>query len=316
MPENTEKQTSSFIQPSLVDPNELAKAFQDEGIIPAEQQENGSEKQGTAQKEPAKAEKPAERQEKLSDDTPALLRIAAEKAAKRREAEAARPRQEVDSVFTPQELQRLAAARKSGNPVDALAAMGFTHTQYNAAVTGMKSEEKSAETEPADDKYTALQKEIADLKARAQNEEISRQRVQLFDQMKATLKDDPKFQYVNSLEDYEGVERVIIEFHRETGELPGSNLAESVKLAAEVVEARLRKEAEKWKKVSGGLTHPASGAPVPSKAPEQSPATGSAAPRTLTNANTTAPAATRPPPKSREEIINAILDGREEELES
>lgn len=325
MSENTEKQTApSFTRPSLIDPSELEKAFKEEGLVaetPAVETDQ--------QKPPVVESKPAEKQEvkppvadqKVAEEVPALVKIAQERAALRRESETVKPYLEALKVLSPTEVQRLAQARAAGDPVAALKAIGFDHSQYTAKMLSLKGEEQpapEAEKPSASPDLEQLKQEVASLKQEREAERFAASRQQALTRMREVLKDDPKFSHVRQLEDYEGVEALLTAYWNENKTLPGDTFEESVKLAAEAREVQLKKEAARWQKVlSGDLTSSSSGAGVQTKkAPESQPSTGSAAPRTLTNANTTAPAVTRPPPKSREEIINAILDGRDHELES
>ena len=287
----------SYIPPSQVSPADLMKAFQDEGVIekPAE---------------PA----PAPVQTK-TEDLPALLRIAKERDAFRKEVEPIKPYVEALKVLSPTEAQRLAQARQSGDPVAALAALGFTHQQYTQKLLSLPPEEGKKEepkVAPEMSEIQSIKQELAALKAEREQAQIQQSRAGLLAQMKTIVKDNPKFELINKTEDVEGIENVLLQYHTQYGTLPGSTMEESVLLAAEMYESKLKKEAERWQKVLTGFKEPA---PVnATKAPESPPSTGTVQTRTLTNANTTAPAAVRTVPKSREEIINAIIEGRDEDL--
>lgn len=297
----------SYIPPSQVSPADLMKAFQDEGVI-----EKPAEPAPAPQKvaEPA----PAPVQTK-TEDLPALLRIAKERDAFRKEVEPIKPYVEALKVLSPTEAQRLAQARQSGDPVAALAALGFTHQQYTQKLLSLPPEEGKKEepkVAPEMSEIQSIKQELAALKAEREQAQIQQSRAGLLAQMKTIVKDNPKFELINKTEDVEGIENVLLQYHTQYGTLPGSTMEESVLLAAEMYESKLKKEAERWQKVLTGFKEPA---PVnATKAPESPPSTGTVQTRTLTNANTTAPAAVRTVPKSREEIINAIIEGRDEDL--
>lgn len=304
---------AAYTPPSQLSPAELMKAFQEEGIVGtpevAKPAEPAPEPVKAAEPEPVKPPEPVAAKEEL----PALLRIAKERDAFRREMEQAKPHLEALKVFSPQELSRLAQARASNNPREALRAMGFSHEAYNNSVISddkpeaEKTEEKVQSGNPDVD---SLRQEIQALRQERDAEKMQATRTQVLGQMKSILADSPKFSTINALGDFEGVEKVLIDYHRIHGSLPGATLEESVQLAAEQYESQLKKEAEKWRQV---LTPPASSVPVAVGAPAKPPA-GTASPRTLTNANTTAPAAPRSVAKSKEEVLAAIIEGRDQDL--
>ncbi len=296
-PEKKQTEPVTYVPPSRVDPAELMKAFQEEGIV---------EKPPAAEaKPPAEPPKPPE---PAKEDLPALLRIAKEKDAVRKAREEIAPHASMLKRFTPQQLQRLADAAASENPVAALAALGFTHSQYNAAVAGLKKTEEQPETSAPAPEVLTLKQELEALKQEREQEKLQASRQQFLAHTEKLLKDNPKFTHLSTLGEWQSVERVILQHIEETGTPPGETLDETVLLAAEVVEHRLKKEAERWRKVLTGFQTPAS--TQPPKASE-SPQTGSETPRTLTNANTSAPAAVRAAPKTRAEILDMIARGED-----
>ncbi len=304
--EQTQQKAPEFRMPSQISASELAAAFEKEGLIEATPEQPKAE---VAPATPAaKAEEPPATK---TEETPALVKLAQQQAAFRKEVEQVKPYLEAMKVLSPQEIQRIAQARASGNPVAALAALGFTHAEYNERLVGMTpSAKKSEEEKPTGNaQYDALQKEIQALKAEREAERNQVARTQMLSKMTDVLKDNPKFNHINKLGDYEGVERVLIQYHAAHGGLPGSTIEESVQLAAEIHEAQLKKEAERWRQVLTPVTTSAQA--TAQKASESLPSPGTAQTRTLTNANTTAPAAGRTVPKTREEKIAALLEGRE-----
>lgn len=303
---DTETKSETLVEytpPSQMDPAELTKLFVEDGVITPER---AAEVTGKSATPPAAEPAPATPAPK-DDEVPALVRIAREKDALRKEKESVSPHLQMLKRFTPQQLQRLAAAAEAEDPVAAMAALNFTHSQYTNKLLGSKQvAPETPVSETSDDpKYTSLQQEVAALRAERENERIQTSRSQFFSKTEALLKDDPKFKHLVGLGEWESVERVVLEHIQETGQPPGETLEETIRLAAEVVEHRLKKQAEKWSKV---LTPGSAPAPVPSKAPE-SPRPAPESPRTLTNANTTAPAAARTVPKTEAEILQAIADG-------
>ncbi len=300
MADNEQKQTApvAYVPPSQIDPVELTKLFVEDGVISPEKAAEVAGKSTTQEVANPPPAKPAE-------EEPALLKIAKAKDALRKEKEQVAPHLDMLKAFSPTEAQRLAQARAAGNPVAALAAMGFTHAQYNAAVAGLKDEAPPVEKQTGDPEVMMLKQELAAIKAERENERLQSSRQQFFAKTEELVKDDPKFAHLAALGEYESVERVILQHIQEHGSPPGETIEETIRLAAEVVEHRLKKEAERW---NGVLTKLRPGAQVAAKAPE-SPRPGSESPRTLTNANTTAPAVPRTAPKSREEILAAIARG-------
>lgn len=309
MADQEQKQEATPYRPlSTVDPSELAAAFEKEGIVPAKD----TPPPPVAEAKPVASEKAISEK---TEEVPQLLKIAQERSALRKEVESVKPYMEALKVFSPQEAQRLAQARAQGNPVAALAALGFTHEQYTNALLGSAPPPAADKTEkPAveNPELATLRAELQALKAERENEKTQTARQQAMSQMKTILSADTKFKHLNGLENYDAVERVLIDFHSQHGTLPGSTFEESVKMAAEVVEAGLAKEAEKWSKV---LTVSPTSAPLSAqKAPESPPSTGTVQHRTLTNSNTTAPAEVKTVPKSRQDLIQAFIERGEDAL--
>src|SRR5574343_289502 len=118
--------------------------------------------------------------------------------------------------------------------------------------------------------------------------------------IRETVSKDERFSHVKGLDAFDKVEGVLVEYYNKYGELPGSTFAESVAVAADIVEGRLKAEAEKWKKV---LTSQNTVNSVPTKAPEP-PSVPKETPGqvTLTNQATSSPASTSKP-KSNFELL-------------
>lgn len=309
---DTENQDPTpYLRPSEVDPAELAKAFIEDGIVEAPVEPVITPVITT----PAETAKVVEGAPKAKEEVPALLRIAKERDAFRKEQESAKPYMEALKAFPPERLSAIVKAAMSGDMVGLVTAAGGTHAQYNNQILGApeKPGKEESESKPSNNSdLDAIRQELAEMKRERDMEKMTSTRSQVLGQIKTTLKDNPKFSTINGLGDLESVERELIAHYNAHGAMPSDSFDESVVLAAEVVEARLKKEAEKWRAV---LTPGTTNAVVPSKAPE-SPSTGTVTTRTLTNANTSAPAAVRPVPKTRQEILDAITSGRFEDLEA
>ena len=306
MSNSEQKEPVVFVPPSQVSPEELMKALQEDGVI----EKPAVEKAAEITEKVAKTEK-TEAPTAPKEELPALVRIAKEREAFRREMESAKPHLEALKAIPSHTVSAIAKAIASGDPVSLLAAAGMTHAQYNARLLGAKDPVKEeTEEKSVNPEYDTLRQELAELRRERETEKVTAARSQVLTQMKDILKDDPKFETINSLGDFEGVERVLIDYHRAHGSLPGVDLKESVQLAAEQYELQLKKEAERWRPI---LTKGQTPAPVASKVTE-SPSAGTVTTRTLTNANTTAPAVPKTAPKTRQEIIDAIANGTEDQL--
>lgn len=288
---------STYRPPSSVPPEELMKAFQEEGLVPKPEEQPAPAPQQAA---PPKEEK--------QEELPALVKIAKERDAFRKEVEQVKPFMEAVKHVPPTQLLAIVKAIQSGDPVALRVAGGFSHSDYNAKLIGAElPEADEAPKAKEDDTVATLRAKVEALERERTDEKLQSTRAQLMTKMKDTLKDNPKFKTLNGLEDYEGVERMLIQYHAEYGTMPGATFEESVTLAAEMYESQLKRQAEKWSKV---LTGGSDSAPLPAKkAPEPVPSTGTVVPRTLTNANTSAPAEARQTvPKTRDERIAAFLE--------
>lgn len=321
MSETENKAAVPYMSPSekfKVDPQELMKALEADGVPVKADTSNTPDK--PAQEAPKVTDTPppappaAKAEEKA--ELPALARIARERDAFRKEMEANKHQLEALRAIPQHTVSAIAKAIAAGDPVSLLAAAGMTHQQYNNSLLGKMERAEKPEESPKEasgnKELDEMRRELQAIKAERDTEKMQASRTQLLGQMKDILRGSPKFETINGLEDFDGVERVLIDYHKQHGSLPGENLKESVELAAEFYEAQLKKEAERWSRV---LTKGKPDNIVASKAPE-SPTAGTVASRTLTNANTSAPAAPRAVPKTRQEIIDALVSGQEIDLET
>lgn len=323
MSDNQEKPAApaapvAYVPPSQISPAELMKALQEDGVVTPPEQPEAPKADATpvANSEPPKVEASPAVEAAPKEDLPALLRIAKERDAFRKEMESAKPHLEALRAIPPHTVSAIAKAIASGDPVSLLSAAGMTHAQYNARLLGLAEQKEAPPAESKENslppEVMTLRQELDALRQEREAEKYATARTQMLGQMREILsKDDARFSHINGLEDYEGVEKVLIDYHRENGTLPGATLEESVTLAAELYEANLKKEAARWQKV---LTKGVGSAPVSSKTPaSSSPGTVSA--RTLTNSNTSAPAPVKKLPKTRAEILDAIARGETDGLE-
>jgi hypothetical protein len=292
-----------YTPPSRTDIEELSKALAEDGIV----EKPVEPPPAPAPVEPPKAEVKAEPPKVEAEEPPAIVKIARKQAEFRKEVEQYKPLLEV--------LQR--AKSKQISPADALTALGFTHSEYVDAVLA-KGGAPAEEPAKAEAPKRSLDPEIEELrkfKAQYEAEKAQTARQQALTGIEAAVKKGgDKFKHLAALEKWDMVESTIINHYNQTGALPGDTFEESVLLAAEVVEGALKQEAQKWQKLYGApLTSGTAPATVQTqKAPEQTPSTGNVAGnRTLTNANTTAPAAVVPNPKTRAEILAAIARGED-----
>jgi hypothetical protein len=311
----------AFRSPSQIDPVELAKAFAEDGVItPEKAAEVAKAVAPKVEEKPAAAsgEKPGTEKPKT------LLDLAKDRDARRKEAEArgldaARPMLEVVKDVDPNRLAAVARAMKAGDMVGLIAAAGGTHSQYTSQLLGAKDPAKpAAAPEPVQPSETETLKErIARLEAERTETQIANGRREYIGFIDSQIKDKPEFKALNATEGAaEMVEQTLIQFWKDNGQSwpEGVSREDLVTLAARDVEAKviadIAAQEKRIAKYRGLTPAPASGAVAPQKkAPADPPPPGNDSPRTLTNDNTTAPAAVRPAPNSREAVLEAIIRG-------
>lgn len=307
----SEQKEATFVPPSQVDPAELSKLFQEEGIIEkAVEPEEGALEQ--TKEAPVKAEAPKEvqKEEPKKEEPPALLKIAREREAFRKEVEQIKPFMDAFRGMSLDTVSALVKAANSRDPVAVLSALNISHSEYNKkllADTESEPEKKSGNSE-----LDAMRQEIQALRQERENERTQQARTQVMGKMREVVKED-KYPFIAARQAYDNIENLLIDFHKKNGVLPGESFEESVQLAAEEVERHLRKEAESYEAVLTKVKGVSLSTP---RAPETQPVAGTVQSRTLTNSNTTAPAAARTPPKTRQEVLDAILSDRFEDLET
>ena len=278
--------------------------------------------EGVVKEEP-KAAAPAPESAKVEGESPAVPptppaeeppsdplkrsfeKLAKEKEALRKEAETVKPYMEMLKAIPPHSLQALARAAQSGDPMALLAAAGFSYADVaKRVVTGdnvpqAKPEEPKA---PAANLPPEIQAKLAKLD-QVEAYVAQQQRNELMQKVQAAVPE--KLKLVKQLGAFDMVERYVSDFYQRTGSLPGETFEQTIAVAAEAVEAHLVQEAQRWSKV---LTPGQPPATVASEAPRESPHAGPAStpvPKTITNA-TTAPAAVKPEPRTRAEILKEL----------
>lgn len=290
----------------------LSKAFKEEGLVkevittsafPSVEKE---EKQAQAEKKEAPAPTP---EAKPSVEETRLAKLARENAAlrKAKQEQAQQPLAELN----PGQAAALQKALASKDPASALAALGFTHSEYEEAVIQRKP---SAPAPVEDPDYKGLPpKVVAELKetreklAIVEKERAQYMRNTFLGQVKSQVeKIADKYPLVAKLDQVENIEAIMKNYWEATGKYLGDTFEESVEIAAEQIQADLQKEAERWRKV---LTIEQQASNVPSTKAPESPPTGSEKARTQQKPATVT---STPPPrvdpsKAREERIAALL---------
>lgn len=183
-------------------------------------------------------------------------KLVAKQQELRKETEVAKPGIELANTIGVQNAQALAKAIVSKNPLDALAAIGFSYTDVANAVIGKGGEKKPVapqkppeQEQPKnapqrDPEVEAMLREHRAQKARQEQQAVETK-------IRELVKANPKLELVNKLEAGTGeVVRVIEEmFARGGGKFPTSTIEETIRIAAEEAESRLLRQKEQWSKV-------------------------------------------------------------------
>lgn len=181
-------------------------------------------------------------------------KLAAEKAAFRKEMESAKPYIEAMKALPPTALQAMARSVAQNDPMALLSAAGFTYADVAKRMAGAAPDPKVTENKTPD-ANSALPAEIKteieqlrEFRKQFQAQQEMQQRQAILGKVKETLKAEA-FPHLVGLEQFDAVLSVINDYHARTGELPGNTPEESFLAAAQVVEKNLKDQAEKWKKV-------------------------------------------------------------------
>ncbi len=223
--------------------------------------------------------------------------LASAKAAFRAEREAAL-----------KEYAPLVEAKKSRSALKILEANGVTWKEAAEEILSKGSSGKiteQAEVDPRDARLAALEQEIHSTKTRAA-------RANATGQLEARVKADPaKFKHVAHFKAEGEALRYIEQYFNENDELPApGDVAESMEIALEAVEAHYVKEADRWR----GVLTPGSGSanvPVSKSAVPADGAVSQQAPKTLTNNVGAGPAPTSAAtkkPKTDEDYQRAVIE--------
>lgn len=223
-------------------------------------------------------------------------KLAAEKAALRKEMEQAKPFLDALKVLPPTSINALARAIQANDPLAVLAAAGYSYADLANRVVEGTAPKAAEKPEPKPENSGLppdVQKEIAELREfRKQYAErqAQEQRQQITAKVKDVVKGE-KFRHIDALGEHDAILAVIQDYHAKTGEMPGATFEESVLAAAEVVEKRLAEQATRWQKVLTPVSAPTT---VPATAKSESPARQEISGKTLTNKSASAPVAAAP----------------------
>lgn len=274
----------------------LAVALKEEGLVtetpPAPEPAAAAPPESTPVKDP---------DPKIEDG---LTRLARKSAELRQAQQKVQPVIGALENLPPGTAQALAKAIASKDPVSILASLGITHQEYERSA--IERPAPPPEVDPVKAELQALREQLAAV----QQDRAETYREKAQQSIKATIAANAEqFKYLGAVGDVAQVENIVVDFYQRHGRLPGETFEESVLLAAEEVESRLAKEAQRWRKV---LTPEAAASNVPiAKAPEASPAPRAAP---LTNRNAVEPGATpQKTPQTREERL-ALLESDPEFL--
>lgn len=223
-----------------------------------------------------------------------LEKIAAEKAQIRQQQQEIAPYLQLKNVgIDPGTAGVIVRAIQSRDPVSVLTALGFSHEDYVGAVVDGKrptAPGQPAQAKPQPQGDEALRSEIQALRQQVSQMQIARGREDLSGKIKAQLEG---FKYAKGFGDQATQEavRLLEDYARQTNQLPGATIEESIKIALEAVEENYARQAEQWAKV---LTPATAQSTVPVEAPVLPPQVESVGPpKTLTNSLTSpAPAST------------------------
>ena len=240
-------------------------------------------------------------------------RMAAEKVALRQEKERLKAYEEAAKGTDPRTLQTLMQAIQSRDPVSLLAAAGFSHADYADAVVDGKRPMKQIEQPKEKSEVEILREELAQVRSRLQNEDISKGRQRTIAKLEEMAKADSKYEYVTSVEG--GAQRAleVLEDYvskngpplDENGRVDQNQLNDLYELSLQYVEEDFKAQAQKWEKV---LTKRKGATTVPNEPPEMVRAASVQAPsRTLSNSLTSpgAPRPGSPTPKTDDDYIAA-----------
>lgn len=289
-PPSAPKSSEDYIQAAM------KEAFIEEGIVKPE-----TKAEAPKEEAPKEEAKPPE----ANPLAMSFEKLAKEKAELRKVAEQVKPYQELLKGFDPNTLQAIARAKASGDPVSALAALGFTHNDYVQSVVGKdgkaskEPERKPVEKDPEIQSLKSELEQVKQWRAQKVREEMSQS-------VKSIVTSD-KYRHIAGLEAHDAVVNFLNDYYARTGEAPGETWSDSVKIAADEVEKYLAQEANRWRKVV--LTDTPK--PATQSVGTEKPTAEAVKPAKSLNNSMVSPAVNKPTPKTQEDYIQAALEAIE-----
>lgn len=256
------------------------------------------------EKAPLKSEVKADEEAAPSDSIrKSFEKLASSSAELRAEKERLKPYLELADKLDPNSLSAVARAVKSGDPVSALAALGFSHADYAESVANGRQPLRREQTQESQQEQSPAEARIARLEAQLSAMTVEKGRNEALGSI-AKMAD--KFELVSKFgsEAHSKALNIVEDYYVKHGVLPAETKDESYKMALELVESDLKKEADRWKRV---LTIPeTSNKSTTTEAAVQSPPAGSSqrSTKTLTSSASTAPTVAAAPeaePKTAED---------------
>lgn len=207
----------------------------------------------------------------------------------RKETEASKPGIELANTLGVQNAQALAKALVTRNPLDALAAIGFSYKDVADAVIGKGGGEKKpvpkpgeAPPKPEQPQEVNLPPQVQEMLREHQQMKAERQRQSVEAEIKKVVTENAgKLKLVSGLDAVGEVTNVLEEMYARGGFPQGSTPQEIIRIAAEEAETRLARQKERWSKVLTPAEKPATVPPKATETPKQPAQDGGG--QTLTN---------------------------------
>lgn len=273
-----------------------------------------------AEAKPVEGENPTEEKlpEGASDNMKKTFeRMAKQSAELRTREEKVRTLEIISSRFDQNSLNALIKAAQADDPVSALASMGWTPADFQAAMQGKAPKKVEPEAPPVDERYSRLEKELETLKGTLQQRQMAEGRSRVLGTLEQLAKaPEHKFEFLDGDERATSEALSIVEdFVTKNGPPPANEVNDLFLAALRVVDGNRKAEAEVWEK---RLTAKGRVGKVAPQEPPVQPAPVQSEPRivshnTITNTmNSPAPAGRPPPKKGPADYLNdAIAAARE-----
>lgn len=151
----------------------------------------------------------------------------------------------------PNSLSAIARAVQSGDPVSALAALGYSHHDYARAVANGRQAPREEAAEPDQSEMSPAEQRIARLEQQLADMSIEKGRAAAMKDIAQLGTDPAKFKFVAraGAEAHEKALMKLEDYFSRTGKMPAESRQESYTLALEAVEADYKKEATKWQRL-------------------------------------------------------------------